>query len=634
MTQSASIRPENIPAELQALRQWVCWRREVKAGKPTKVPYQVNGRKASTTNPATWNTFAEVLAALPKFDGIGIALAGDLAGIDIDHCIDELGRGSDLAYSIVGRMNSYTEVSPSGTGIRVFFWGKLPPGGRKETGKGVEMYDAERGRYLTVTGWHVESSPATVERRESEAAEIHAEIFPPKNGDTTRKACEPNSLDDQELLAKAQAARNGAGAHFSLLWAGNWKGAGHPSQSEADLELCKMLVFWTGGDASRIDRLFRSSGLMRDKWDRADYRDGTIGEALSKQTKFYTPRKKAGRKDGSMAQPKEPEYIYPDEVLAAVPIGIIDELPQAPARKTSWTADELMTAEFPPPNWSIPEVVPEGLTILGGRPKVGKSWMALQMAWAIGSGGRCLGRQVERGKVLFLAYEDNERRLKDRMRKMGIPAGVSIRFEFSWPRLHKGGLTQLLAELERQPYRLVVIDTIARALAGLRDAESDAVYGSTYDTLQRWALSKGMSILLLDHTRKPSGYASDPVDDIMSTTTKTAISDAILALYKEQGKRGAKLMGRGRDIEDIDWDLNFDSQTACWQVDDSPYTERQSEILQALTLLGKASLTELSKNIGQPKPHTLTRLNILMDSGKVKREMIGRESYFWIAQNA
>ncbi len=92
-------------------------------------------------------------------------------------------------------------------------------------------------------------------------------------------------FDDRDLLDKASAASNGAS--FDALWRGDLSGYG--SASEADLALCNHLAFWTGGDPARIDSLFRQSGLMRDKWDREDYRDRTIAKALEGRTEFYTP---------------------------------------------------------------------------------------------------------------------------------------------------------------------------------------------------------------------------------------------------------------------------------------------------------------------------------------------------------
>lgn len=154
--------PENIPAELKDLKQWVCWKLELvknkKTGKEkfTKVPYTPHAGKqkikASSTGRSTWRTFDQALTVYKDrlFDGIGFVLAYDdpFVGVDLDHCINEDGTIEPWARAIVDKLNSYTEKSPSGTGIHIFIKGKLPRGERK---KGAfECYDS--GRYLTVTG--------------------------------------------------------------------------------------------------------------------------------------------------------------------------------------------------------------------------------------------------------------------------------------------------------------------------------------------------------------------------------------------------------------------------------------------------------------------------------------------------
>jgi len=157
----------------------VCWKLEPRGGKLTKPPYQVGGRrKADSTKPATWDSFDACWASAFMdgcTDGIGVVVDGsdDLMAADLDHCIDEDGRPEAWAREIVRRLDSYTEVSPSGTGLRVFFrstkgqdWGcdekGQPLDGRKlrrEAGH-LELYRAKR--YLTVTGDHLDGTPETI----------------------------------------------------------------------------------------------------------------------------------------------------------------------------------------------------------------------------------------------------------------------------------------------------------------------------------------------------------------------------------------------------------------------------------------------------------------------------------------
>lgn len=145
------VAPENIPESLRFFPQWVLWRYELRGDKWTKPPYMVNGNKADKTNTDHWTDFSEVIAAYEDegFDGIGFVLTkGDpFVAIDLDHCIHPNGIINNFAMRIITKMNSYTEYSPSGEGIRIFAKGSIP---RNRKNKLIEIYD--HAWYLTVTG--------------------------------------------------------------------------------------------------------------------------------------------------------------------------------------------------------------------------------------------------------------------------------------------------------------------------------------------------------------------------------------------------------------------------------------------------------------------------------------------------
>jgi primase-polymerase (primpol)-like protein len=255
-----------LPREVRASTRCVLWRREVRAGRPTKVPYVATApsRRAPVDDPTTWSPFAMAAAAFQagEGDGVGIVLGKGLVGVDFDYVRDPRTRAvSDDVMAMVAMLDSYTEVSPSGTGLHVLARGVLPPGGRRRGP--VEMYDT--GRFFTLTGRHVVGTPRTLEERTAALAILHQRVFGTATPPSPRpRPCAPRLLgDDMALLARAAAARNGA--KFRALWHGD--ASGYPSHSEADLALCNLLAFWTGHDAGWIDRLFRMSGLMRPKWD-------------------------------------------------------------------------------------------------------------------------------------------------------------------------------------------------------------------------------------------------------------------------------------------------------------------------------------------------------------------------------
>ena len=197
---STKIRPgldlSTIPDELQRHDRWVVWRYETRGGKQTKVPScpDAPSQRASVTDPSTWSTFAVAHAAVEAglADGIGFVLGDGFGGVDIDGCRNpETGEITDAALDIIKALDSYTEISPSGTGIKVFVRGVLPQGGRRKAR--LEMYDA--GRYFTVTGEHVAGTPTTVEERNTALEALHKRTFP-----TTRNSRRKSGMNKHHPL--------------------------------------------------------------------------------------------------------------------------------------------------------------------------------------------------------------------------------------------------------------------------------------------------------------------------------------------------------------------------------------------------------------------------------------------------
>jgi putative DNA primase/helicase len=271
-----------IPEELRSRRQWVVWRAEQRDGKPTKVPYRARDPRvrASTTDARTWGSFDQAAAAVEsgRAEGPGFVFDGldPYTGVDLDECRDpETGEAHPTAAAIIGELDSYSEASPSGAGVHVIVRAQLG-GGRCRRGP-VELYD--QGRYFTMSGERLLGTPAAVMSRQREVDALRARLFPPAERVTRIRLQRPFAADDEELLRSAFAARNGS--DVERLYRGD--ASGYASPSEADLALCSHLAFWTGGDAARVDALFRSSGLMRDKWERPDYRERTLAVALGER---------------------------------------------------------------------------------------------------------------------------------------------------------------------------------------------------------------------------------------------------------------------------------------------------------------------------------------------------------------
>lgn len=237
--------------ELKILKQWVLHKK--------KVPYSINGYRASPTKPTTWASYEDVKNMLQKYpskyDGIGFVFteSDDYVGIDLDYGIDE-----SIREDIINTLDSYTEISPSGKGYHIIVKGKkTAEANRKDH---LEIYD--HARYFTITGNIVNGKDKIEERQE--ALDLVCEKYLSKPQETAgQEDTAANSLDDDKLIDMAKKAKNGA--NFKRLMDGDT--TGYQSESEADLALCGMLAFWTGKLPTQMDRIFRNSGLYRGKWD-------------------------------------------------------------------------------------------------------------------------------------------------------------------------------------------------------------------------------------------------------------------------------------------------------------------------------------------------------------------------------
>ena len=296
-----------VPSCLRERAQWVCWRFIERGGKTTKCPMCPNGRgEASSTDPATWGTFEEAVAACKEgadLAGVGFVFSADdpFAGIDLDNCIDSsTGEVKAWAQSILDQLASYSEISPSGKGVKVFVRASKS-GARCKTGYedgAIEMYD--RDRFFTVTGMRLPDRPPEVEERQAAIDAFYASVFGERQAPPVPLVNPSNNgqahLDDDEIIRLACSSRK-SGAKFAALWAGRWNGHFN-SASEADSSVAFTLAFYSK-DAAQIDRIFRRSGLMREKWDerhgQQTYGEMTIAKALATVTDQYQPRKRRGK---------------------------------------------------------------------------------------------------------------------------------------------------------------------------------------------------------------------------------------------------------------------------------------------------------------------------------------------------
>lgn len=289
------------------------------------------------------------------------------------------------------------------------------------------------------------------------------------------------------------------------------------------------------------------------------------------------------------------------------------------------SADSILQTTWPEPIWAIPGLLPVGLTILAGAPKVGKSWLALQIAQAVASGGIIFNTRIQRGPVLYLALEDPPRRLKERMLTQNWPLGLDAdfitvgNFLDQIGDLRNGGGERLARQIERRAYRLVAIDTLSRSIQG--DQQDVREMTEWLSPLQEMAHSQNSAIILVDHHKKATGFDPDAISDILGSTAKGAMADTVIGLYRERGKSGAKLSITGRDVEEKTVDLVWDSSTGAWQLEDNEQgmTPQRTDLVEILADIGPARLSEISDAVGRRRGNVYKQLAELEKIGRVKK---------------
>ena len=296
---------QNIPQELKTLLQWICWK--LTNGKKLPMIPGTNS-KASSTNPATWRSFDEALKAVQtgNYSGLGFVFkdGGGYVGIDIDDCVKN-GELSELAKEVIAMIDSYTEYSTSGTGIHIICKAdELRNGikGKRDDPQGLEIYRS--GRYFVMTGNAL--FPAKPINERQDAIYQFMDHFLPEKKERPQAAQQDVTtlpitvnVSDNELIEKIRQSKQGS--KFSMLFDrgdySDYRNAdGSANHSGGDMALAEMIAWWTQ-DAEQIRRIFSSSVLaQRQKWQRRDYQDRTISEAIkraSARSSGYNPQEYA-----------------------------------------------------------------------------------------------------------------------------------------------------------------------------------------------------------------------------------------------------------------------------------------------------------------------------------------------------
>jgi len=347
----------------------------------------------------------------------------------------------------------------------------------------------------------------------------------------------------------------------------------------------------------------------------------------------------------SQLPPEMPPAFFPDdgfltEKPSAVPVDSAGKQLPAP-RKNKWTMAELAAAQFPPPVFAVEGLIPEGLSLLIARPKIGKSWLSLQIAVAVAAGGTLLGEKVKRGKALYLALEDSPKRMQDRMlEKQKAQVSENIDIIDRWPALsNRKALDDLLNEIKTGRYTAVIIDTLQRAFGGQSVVKNAPAIALALAELQQFALDNQIAILLVHHSKKSATDielgGGDVVDDALGGTEIAGVADAIIGIYRSRGDQSATLRVTGRDIEERDLAVNFDKGGSWrWElVGDADQVRTgtiQAEIIDAIKELGgKATLMRIVKFIGKDKSNVNKEIAELVNKYKlIRHAKVGREVFY------
>lgn len=289
---------EQVPTELKELKQWCMFKLVQRNGRNTKVPVNAEtGELAKSNDESTWSDFQTAVNGVREFgaDGIGFFFKPPYIGIDLDDVREDIERfvegdtQDNRVAEFIGVMESYAEISPSGTGLHIIAKGEIPEGGNRKGG--VEMYG--NGRFFTVTGYAIGGYQKINEDRSGRVKFLHEKYIGAQEIRSSNLDDQyGNDLSQEEIIQAARKSRTGP--RFSAFMDGGWE-LFYPSQSEAEMAFANDLAFWTNRNFSMMDSIFRESSLMRDKWDAkrgaSTYGEQTLNKAIESCENVFLPKR-------------------------------------------------------------------------------------------------------------------------------------------------------------------------------------------------------------------------------------------------------------------------------------------------------------------------------------------------------
>lgn len=530
---------EKIPLELREKRNWVVWCKEERDGKSTKVPYHVGKRfRASSTNPIHWDSFHAAMESMANggVSGIGFVLSDKDAfvGVDLDGCLSDAGLPLPWADRWITRLQkTYCEISPSGKGVKAFLRGTIPAAIATKT---VEMYASKR--FFTVTGQSIGNNVIVEDQTLINDLYQYA----------TSMLQQQRSLDeDKRRQHYVMAALN---AELDRVKTAP-EGMRNDTLNRATFAIARYIesgrLDYEGVANAFIDAAMEN-GLSRDE------ATGTVTSALT-----------AGLKNPKhIPEPNQQGAQYAPHASQST------ELVETPWWRQGVTLKELQNVEFPALQWIVHHIMPEGVTLLAAKPKMKKSWLALNIALAVALGGKALGHlEVMQGRVLYLDLEGNQRRIQHRV---GEVLGIDVTWPETfhvWTDWVQGD--ECIARLEQwmiihPDTKLVVIDLLSEVRPPIDPRQNSYQYDRMFLVeLNRFAERYGIAILVIHHTRKAKG---DDVFDEVSGTLGINSAVATMWILSRTNEGTVVLSLSGRDlIHDDPLALRWDAMTCSFIVD-------------------------------------------------------------------
>jgi hypothetical protein len=669
---------DTIPDELKQLRAWVLWRAEIDGkrvpldtDKARKVPYQPSGKRASSTDPAQWSTFQRVADTYDRggaYDGIGCVIQPPYVGIDLDDCIDsESGLINQWAVDILNSMPSYAEISPSGKGIKLWVKGSIPDSVKTES---IEIYS--HSRYFTVTGNPVDLMPTEISTVNGELTDLWQSLQKPVQA--AEKPAQPRSdaipsddwigviiergrrivadaADGNKHNARIRAARllGGLCTHglsedeiINILYDANPPSANLRGELKAIRDGIEY-----GKARPHSAPVAPQPPMMRDGWAVCPHHQQKPLER-SKNGNGFKCHVSTGKDtwcdywwqgEGYVMPDEKPKEKHEKETKFA-------ERSESVEYVTDWksgivSAAQLQTMLFPELRWVVGGILPEGATLLAGKPKSKKSWFALGLGKAIAMGGKALGSlDVSQGRVLYLDLESSQRRVRSRLNSMAQAREQwpqNLHFATEWPRGEEG-LHKMELWMAAYPDTACMVVDVVEDFRPERDPKANPYSEDRahIKPINQFAEHYHISVLLLHHTRKAK--SEDVFDEISGTTGMvSAVANMLILGRSPENNLESILSLRGRDLINDDplalkWDTYLCQHIIEGSAAEYAISSERRAILAIMDDNTEYSLKDIASGVEKTVKSVGNLMNHLQDARLVEKTGYGK--YMKVQRNS